>query len=104
MAFTEEQINAACEANGWVRTGVFATPEEVESAKGWSAEARSTPVVKVHGHWLHEDADAQFKMRIDDLAKSHGLPELPPVDGEPDHYGLIANGEFTTLKRAARPT
>lgn len=99
MAFTEEQIDRACEENGWIRSGVFATPEEIQQAKDWFAETRSAPVAKVHGHWLHEDADARFKQRIDDLAKSHGLPELPSIDGELDHYGLIANGEFTTLMR-----
>lgn len=102
MSFTEEQINEACAANGWVRTGVFAAPEEIELSRQWRLEADKTPIVRVFGRWLHEEADAQFKARIDGLAEKHGLPKLQPIDGESNHYGLLATGEFTTIARVAK--
>jgi len=95
VSFTEEQINAACEKNGWVRTGVFATEEETERARQWRAEMDEAPVAKILGHWLHEDAEALFKRRIDELAMAHGLPDR----GE-DHYGIIVTGEFTTERKS----
>lgn len=75
-------------------TGIIAKPEDVARAKEWLAEFRSTPVIRVHGRWLPEDAEAIFKRRLDDLAVSYGLPTPELIDGEPNRYGLMATGEF----------
>lgn len=95
MNLTEEQIDAACRANGWTRTGVFATADEIGQSRAWKTELDGTPMVKVHGVWLTDSAETLFKQRIDSLAFAHGLP-----DRGDDHYGLIVTGEFTTTAKA----
>jgi hypothetical protein len=89
---TEDQVTKFCADKGWERTGVLASEAECDQARLWAAECRDAPVARVHGHWLHEDAEELFKRQIDGLAMAHGLPDR----GE-DHYGLIATGEFVVM-------
>jgi hypothetical protein len=81
---------------GAINTGVFATPDEVTEAKRRSVEVRDTPVVKVHGEWLHDAALESFQAWLDGLAVAHGLPAPErDADGDVIHYGLAGTGEFT---------
>lgn len=78
------------------QTGVFASEQEVARAKQLSAEFSTTPLIKVLGRWLPDDARAALMDYIDACAVSHGLPAPGrDADGDVDHYGLLATGEFT---------
>lgn len=83
-----------------VNTGVFASKDEIEECRRWAREVRDTPVVFVHGQWLHEAASEAFRAHLDALAVAHGLPEPGLLDGETNHYGMSKDGEFTQLGRA----
>ena len=79
-----------------VRTGHFATADEVARVLGLRDEALRAPVIRVGRTWLHESAHAAFRAMIDELAMVHGL-DAPPrdADGEVVHYGMTDAGEFT---------
>lgn len=80
-----------------VRTGVRVTAEDLAEVLAWNAERNDTPVVRVAGRWLDEDAEEWFHRRLDDLAERYGLPKLPARDGAADHYGILRTGEFTRV-------
>ena len=98
---TDEEIHAYCEQEGFERTGAFASKEALAVCVSALVAATSAPMVKVAGGWLHEAAQVASKETIHAAALEGGLPELPPLDGEPDKYGLIPQtGEFIKLRRA----
>jgi hypothetical protein len=85
-------------------TGVFATAEEIDHARALADELTRTPVIRVHGHWLPEDAHHALMSYIDKCAVKHGLPEPEKdVDGNVIHYGMLSSGEFTTVPESAKP-
>jgi len=100
--FTEGEISAYCLSRGWVRTSVFASPNDIQRCGVWAEEYRSTPLIRVHGRWLNEDAEDLFRLRVHELARSYGLPELQPTPDGPDRYGIIVTGEFVRLQPAIK--
>lgn len=79
-----------------INTGVFATEEEVHELRQ-IREYLSAPLVHLtmkHAENL-DRADEDLKAKIDRLAQEHGLPAPGLIDGEPNHYGMSAKGEFT---------
>ncbi len=67
-----------------VRTGVFATEEEVQKIK----DVLNTPCVMVGGYWP-SDPNVNPKAMAHKLALKHGLPEIQ------GYYGCdLQNGEF----------
>jgi len=81
-------------------TGIKASAEDIERAKVWAAECHSTPVIKVHGHWMHIAAENIFKERVDALAREkYGLPVLAQIDGEKNNYGMGNDGEFLVYEK-----
>ena len=84
-------------------TGVKATSAELLEAASISKRARSAPVARVQGHWLHEDAAESLGLYIDSLAQRHGLPPPGMIDGEINHYGMSNEGEFTVYEPGPDP-
>lgn len=93
-------------SNGTViNTGVRVSPEDVEEMRAAARECRSAPVARVHGRWLHEDAEEIFHIKLNALAVRYGLP--PPQrlpDGALNHYGMSKDGEFTRWEPASAPS
>lgn len=84
-----------------LKTGIFATEEETADFLARYKEMASTPLIFPNGLSSAQAIDnmwEQFKDSIDELALSHGLPQLGKIDGLINHYGLLGTGEFTTLK------
>jgi hypothetical protein len=64
----------------YVRTGVFATEEEIQRMK----DACNTPCIMIGGHWPKSPHEV-----VHEIALTHGLPE---ING---YYGCdLLNGEF----------
>lgn len=76
-------------------TGVKATQEEIDKAKQLAQEVLDTPLAIVAGKDLRYEARESCMRQIDAMAIAHGLPALGLIDGEPDHYGINPDGEFT---------
>lgn len=80
-----------------VNTGIVMTAADKAEALRRSVEVRETPVVFVHGTWLHESAQLLFWKWVDGKAAEYGLPEPgKDEDGDVVHYGISNDGEFTT--------
>jgi hypothetical protein len=75
-------------------TGVFATEQERAELLRRKFQAAETPVIKVHGRWLADDAHEAFMAAIDALAVTHGLPEPKPYGDDVNHYGMSNDGQF----------
>lgn len=78
-----------------VLTGVFVSEEDRIEARIRSKAAKNAPVMKVANFWVHEEASEAFVDYLDKLAVKYGLPEPGRIDGEVNHYGLTAKGEFS---------
>lgn len=77
-------------------TGIVVSEEHRKATLERAQGVVSTPVIKVHGAWLPDEARLEFGDWLDKLAESYGLP--PPVknsEGDVVHYGMTAKGEFT---------
>lgn len=79
-------------------TGVFLTPEQLADARQRAAAVRATPVMKVAGRWVHEDAAEAFAAWRDIVAIEKGLPAPGLLEGEVNHYGISLEGELTTYE------
>jgi hypothetical protein len=77
-----------------VQTGVFASMEQLAQVRKAFHEARETPVMRVHGVWMHEEALESAKSLVDKLAVECGLPPPGLIEGQVNHYGLLPTGEF----------
>lgn len=86
------------------KTGVKVTGAELKEARDRAREKAATPVAKVAGRWLSDDAEKAHSEWVDALAVLHGLPAPPTIDGEVHHYGMDAEGEFTTYEPGEEPT
>jgi hypothetical protein len=78
-----------------IKTGVFATTQEVDKATDLAIQARNAPLAKVNGVWLCEEADEVMHAFIDEAAIGHGLPPPNKTSEGVNHYGLLKTGEFT---------
>lgn len=77
-------------------TGVFATPEETEEARRMFDVG---PLIFPNGMRSAEAMDTQIERArawLDELAQKHGLPAPGLIDGEVNHYGMSAKGEFVS--------
>lgn len=80
-----------------IKTGVFASAEDLVQIKQLYAEECNTPVVKVHGEWLPDLAHENLMRAIDAAAVRAGLPSpKTDDDGKVVHYGIKGDGEFVT--------
>lgn len=78
-----------------VLTGVFVSDEDRVEARRRLKEASFAPVMKVANFWVHEEMAQTFADYLDKLAVKYGLPEPGRIEGEVNHYGLTAEGEFS---------
>ena len=77
-------------------TGVTISEEHYKELLKLQQEVQSTPMAKVHGSFLYEDALELFKCRVDEMAIAAGLPPPGKIDGVIDHYGVdSASRQFT---------
>lgn len=82
-----------------IKTGVFATPTEIEELKDLLSRARNTPVIALsvahgieRGGFAGEATQAMLE-RCHAIAISHGLPEIEGF------YGCdLATGEFARME------
>jgi hypothetical protein len=77
-------------------TGIVVTDEHRSAALARARGVVGTPIIKVHGVWLPDEARLDFGTWLDALAQSYGLPAPSKTsEGEIVHYGMTAKGEFT---------
>jgi len=80
-----------------VRTGVFATPEQLAGLTAQRRAIAEMPLVHLTPTYagLIDKMENDLKTSIDTAAVLAGLPSPKEIDGEVNHYGLLATGEFT---------
>ena len=76
-------------------TGIIVSEEHCKVALARARGVLSTPVIKVDGAWLPDEARLNFGDWLDALAQSYGLPPPEVRDGETYHYGMTMKSEFT---------